>query len=226
MQITWLGHSGVQIIANKRTIYVDPVIDLFFAAKNSRKADLILVSTADTDHFSVDCVRNLVSDVGFMCGTPEAASMLNGLSSLQTNEIRDLEFCRIKAMPTKPWGRNRQNSILGFLISIEDKTVYYPGDTQYVQEMNGLRPDVLLLPIGGTFSPTAREAYEWLRFIEPKIVIPIHYGRLDGTVDDANELVSLSPLHLRKRIRVLKENEIIDVDLILRTIGFLLYPRP
>lgn len=218
MQITWFGHAGVQIIASHKAVYIDPVLDPF-RITNFRKADLILVSTADPDHFSVDCARNLVSDLGFMCGTPEAASLLNGMSTLQKNEVRDFEFCKVRAVPTKPWGRNRRNSILGFLISIEEKTIYYPGDTNYLREMNGLKPDVLLLPIGGTFSPTARDAYGWLRFIEPKIVIPIHYGRLDGTIDDANELISLAPLHLKKRIRILKENEMLDVDLILRTIG-------
>ena len=216
MQITWLGHAGIQIIASHKAIYVDPVIDL---VENSRKADLILVSTADFDHFSTECVRNLAGDLGVMCGTPEAAALLNGISSLKPNEVRDFEFCKIKAMPTRPWGRNRKNSILGFFIKIEDKTVYYPGDTQYLQEMNSLRPDVLLLPIGGTFSPTAREAYQWLKFIEPKIAIPIHYGRLDGTIDDAKELISLAPIHLQKRIRVLKENEMIDVNLVLREIN-------
>ncbi|MBI4016561.1 MAG: MBL fold metallo-hydrolase [Candidatus Aenigmarchaeota archaeon] len=218
MQITWLGHAGIQIIANHKALYLDPVIDTYFLS-NYRKADLILISTADTDHFSMECVRNLMSDAGFICGTAEAASLMNSISSLRTNEVRNFEFCKVKAMPTKPGGRNRQNSILGFLINIEDKTIYYPGDTQYLQEMNGLKPDVLLLPVGGTFSPTAREAYEWLRFIEPKIVIPIHYGRLDGTIDDANELLSLAPIHLQKRIRILKEKEMMDVDLILREIS-------
>ncbi len=217
MLLTFLGHAGIQILANNRIVYIDPHIDPFLL-RNCKKADLILISTADFDHFSIECVRNLIGDLGFMCGTTEAAALLHGVSPLRQNEIRDFEFCTVKAMPTKPWGRKRANSIIGFLLEIEGKRIYFTGDTQYVPEMNMLKPDVLLLPVGGTYSPTAREASQWLRFIEPKLVIPIHYGRLDGTIDDANELVTLVQHPLQQRIRILRENQTIDVDEVMKSI--------
>lgn len=217
MLITWLGHAGVRIETGSRTIYVDPSVDPFVMQKH-KKADLILITTADFDHFSMECVRSLVGDQGFIIGTTEAAALVHGVSPVRIGETREFEWCSVRVMPTKPWGRNRKNSIVGFLLIVDGKTIYIPGDTQYVQEMSGVRPDVLLLPVGGTYSATAREAITWLKFIEPKLVIPIHYGRLDGTIDDAKELLALTPLSQRKRIKILQENQTMDIDAALKEV--------
>ena len=217
MQLTWLGHAGIKLIGNEKTIYIDPVVDPF-VLNSCKKADLILVSTADFDHFSIECVRGLIGDFGVICGTPEAAAVMHELHYLRPYNVQDFGFCKIKIIPTKPWGVNRKNTILGFLINIENKIVYYPSDTHYVYDMEMLKPDVILLPVGGTFSATAKDAAAWLEKIRPRLIIPIHWGKHDGTVDNANDLIQYAPPAFQNNIRVLKENETIDVDEILKTL--------
>ena len=68
---------------------------------------------------------------------------------------------------------------IGFKITIGDKNVVNLGDTMLQKEWQGLKPDVLMIPIGGrvinnTMDET--EALEAVRLIEPKIVIPCHYN--------------------------------------------------
>ena len=43
--------------------------------------------------------------------------------------------------------------------------------------------DVLMIPVGGKYTITADEAISLIKKIEPRIVIPMHYGRPDMTIE-------------------------------------------
>jgi len=68
---------------------------------------------------------------------------------------------------------------IGFKISIGNKTVVNLGDSVFHKEWQGLKPDVLMIPIGGKVirnTMDEKEALEAVRLIEPKHVIPCHYS--------------------------------------------------
>ena len=69
---------------------------------------------------------------------------------------------------------------MGFKITIGDKSIVNLGDTILLKEWEGLKPDVLMLPIGGlgnnTWTMDVQDAIEAVRLISPKIVIPCHYN--------------------------------------------------
>ena len=67
---------------------------------------------------------------------------------------------------------------LGFEFSIGNKTVVNLGDTLLLDAWKDLKPDVLMLPIGGRRIRNTMdevEAAEAVRQISPKLVIPCHY---------------------------------------------------
>jgi L-ascorbate metabolism protein UlaG (beta-lactamase superfamily) len=71
--------------------------------------------------------------------------------------------------------QHKKGEGVGYLIVIEDKTIYHAGDTDFIPEMRGFgRVDVALLPIGGKFTMDIGEALEAVRAIDPDVVIPIH----------------------------------------------------
>ncbi|MBQ7948990.1 MAG: MBL fold metallo-hydrolase, partial [Clostridia bacterium] len=43
--------------------------------------------------------------------------------------------------------------------------------------------DVWLIPVGGTYTIDANEAWEYIRRLSPKLVIPMHYRPNDGALD-------------------------------------------
>jgi len=43
-----------------------------------------------------------------------------------------------------------------------------PGDTDFIPEMKGLKPDVALLPVSGTYVMTVEEAVEAAAAIQPE----------------------------------------------------------
>ena len=69
---------------------------------------------------------------------------------------------------------------MGFKITIGDKSIVNLGDTILLKEWEGLKPDVLMLPIGGlgndTWTMDVPDAIEAIKLIAPKIVIPCHYN--------------------------------------------------
>ena len=69
---------------------------------------------------------------------------------------------------------------MGFKITIGDKSIVNLGDTLLLKEWEGLKPDVLMLPIGGlgnnTWTMDVQDAIEAIKLIAPKIVIPCHYN--------------------------------------------------
>jgi len=69
---------------------------------------------------------------------------------------------------------------MGFNITIEDKTVVNLGDSIFQKDWAGLKPDILMLPIGGlgndTWTMDVSEAIEAVKIISPGKVIPCHYN--------------------------------------------------
>ena len=69
---------------------------------------------------------------------------------------------------------------MGFKINIDNKIIVNLGDTLLQKEWEGLRPDVLMIPIGGMggsiWTMDEAEALEAVRLISPKKVVPCHYN--------------------------------------------------
>ena len=68
---------------------------------------------------------------------------------------------------------------VGFKITIGDKSVVNLGDTVLQEGWEGLRPDVLMIPIGGDKMENTMdepEALEAIKLIQPRHVVPCHYA--------------------------------------------------
>jgi L-ascorbate metabolism protein UlaG (beta-lactamase superfamily) len=51
--------------------------------------------------------------------------------------------------------------------------------------MSAIKADVALLPVGGTYTMDAADAAKAADIIKPKVAIPMHYGSIVGSEDDA-----------------------------------------
>jgi len=69
---------------------------------------------------------------------------------------------------------------IGFQINLKGKILINLGDTLFQPEWEGLKPDVLMLPIGGlgnnTWTLDVHDAIKTVKLMSPKIVIPCHYN--------------------------------------------------
>jgi L-ascorbate metabolism protein UlaG (beta-lactamase superfamily) len=181
-RIHWLGHASFRINGPPHdgpVIYVDP----WRIPDGSPPADLILVSNDHHDHCSAEDIGRIYGDRALIMGNERVARRLGfpvrvlrewqGASSLGGG-------ASVRAVPayTPDYAyHDRSYGGLGFLISVSRLDIYYAGDTGLIPEMDKIRCDIALLPVGGSYAMGIEEAVEAVQRIQPHIVIPMHYGR-------------------------------------------------
>jgi L-ascorbate metabolism protein UlaG (beta-lactamase superfamily) len=188
-QIQWLGHSSVRLDSEK-IIYIDP-----WKIKGGPKADLVLISHSHGDHLSPADVRKIQQENTVIIAAGDATAQLTGdVRALKPGDQATVPGVTVRAVPAYNIGKAyhpKANGWIGFLITIGNKTVYYAGDTDLIPEMEDIRADILILPVGGTYTMTAMEAAEAANLIGPEAAIPIHYGDIVGTAADAEQFKKL-----------------------------------
>lgn len=78
--------------------------------------------------------------------------------------------------PPKPSIRHPRGFGVGYLIRVNDVSVYHMGDTGLIDELGALRGrvTVLLIPVDPLSAMTPEEAAEAVKTIRPPITVPVH----------------------------------------------------
>lgn len=202
IEIRWLGHSGF-MIKNHKVIYIDP----YNIKQDAEKADFILITHSHYDHCSVADIKNLIKDRTKVIITADCQSKITRFDVPVDMQIiepdQELSFgdLKIATIPSynldKPFHQKNEGWV-GYVLKINGVIIYHAGDTDFIPEMQKLtgykQPDkqfIALLPIGGKFTMNVEEAVEAAKMIRPAIAIPIHWGSIIGTKEDAEEFVRL-----------------------------------
>lgn len=188
--IIWLGHATFKIV-NKKVIYIDP-----WKVKEKDSADIILVSHSHFDHLSIEDVEKVRGEGGIVVTTSDSASQLSrDVRILAPGAKINIDDILIEGVPSYNIGKDfhpRNNDWLGFIITVNGKRIYYAGDTDVTPEMKMLTNiDIALLPVGGTYTMTCKEAADAANAFKPKIAIPYHWGDIVGSKSDAEKFKEL-----------------------------------
>ena len=110
---------------------------------------------------------------------------------LNPNEELNINNLNIKTIEAynnhKPF-HPKKNNWLGYIVTYNNISYYIAGDTDKTIENEKVKCDVAFLPIGGYFTMDAKDAADLVRIINPKVVIPIHYGSIVGNKNDGKKL--------------------------------------
>lgn len=206
LKISWLGHDSFKI-KNGKTVIIDP----FKIRPTSDRADILLISHEHFDHFSLDDIKKVVNQNTTIVTIP---AVKKELSMLQVKEVRaakpgdklKIGDVSIEVVPAYNLNKFREpgkvfhpkeDGKVGFIIGIKGVRVYHAGDTDAIPEMKGLKPDVALLPVSGTYVMTPEEAALAVKMVEPKLAIPMHYGVIVGTEQDAQKFKQLTTVDVQ-----------------------------
>jgi L-ascorbate metabolism protein UlaG (beta-lactamase superfamily) len=199
-KIFWLGHSSVMIKSGK-VIYIDP-----WKLKGSpEKADLVLISHSHGDHLSPADVAK-VSKEGTVVVCPADCSGFKAVVlTVRPGDKVQANGIPVEAVPsynTNKAFHPKANNWVGFIVTVDGKRIYYCGDTDFIPEMKQIRADIVIVPVGGTYTMTAEEAANAVNAIKPELAIPIHYGDIVGSVKDAEKFAKLSsvPVKIKKQV--------------------------
>jgi L-ascorbate metabolism protein UlaG (beta-lactamase superfamily) len=182
-KIVWLGHDSFRIDASK-TIYLDP-----YQVSSGPKADLIMITHDHFDHCSPDDVAKIQQPGTVIVTEKDSAKKLTGdLRVIKPGESLVVDEVKVEAVPSYNTDKEfhpKRNAWLGFIIEIQGVRVFHAGDTDFIPEMSGFNVDIALLPVSGTYVMTADQAVEAALAISPKLAIPMHYGTIVGSDQDA-----------------------------------------
>lgn len=190
-------------ITGEKIIYFDPL-----KVEESHDADLILITHTHWDHFSKEDILKIKKESTKIIAPKDSKEEILTLGFSEDNiyivepdEEFSLHGILIKTVPaynkTKTF-HPKENKWLGYVVKIEDTIYYVMGDTDALEENKNITCDVLCIPIGGTYTMNATEAAEFTNILNPKKVIPIHYGLVVGTEYDLDTFKQL----LNKKIEV------------------------
>ncbi len=205
VELKWLGHAGflIEDSESERVIYIDP----YNIREGLERADVVLITHSHYDHCSFADLKKIVKENTRVVVTPDCQSKIAKFDVPvkieiieQGNEI-DLGGLKVTAVPAYNIDKHfhpKDENWIGYVIKIGDFILYHAGDTDLIPEMQKLtgfkqpgKEFVALLPVGGRFTMSAEEAAEAASLIKPTLAIPMHYGSVIGSEEDAKEFKEL-----------------------------------
>jgi L-ascorbate metabolism protein UlaG (beta-lactamase superfamily) len=200
VQIKWYGHDAFTLTHNNLTICFDP-----YQLTKKISANIVLISHNHFDHLSNDDLKKVSNEKTVIIAAKECLGQIEaknkeiiGVLPNQTKVVGDIKIRTVPAYnidkinpdtkkPFHPKGDNK----VGYIVTINNTVFYHTGDSDNISEMNGIKTDVLFVPVSGTYVMTPSEAADAVHKIKPKLAIPMHYGTIVGSEDDAKTLKKL-----------------------------------
>ena len=191
-----LYHSSIRISKNK-VIYIDP----FKIDKNYNDADIIFITHDHYDHYSEEDIDKVIKEDTTIVIPKDLLKKLlkkginkNAIITVEPNEkymVQGIKFETIPAYNTNKTFHPKENGWVGYIIEIKGVRYYIAGDTDITEENRRVKCDVAFVPVGGTYTIDFKEAAQLINEIQPKIAVPIHYGSVVGTKQDATDFIKL-----------------------------------
>jgi len=187
-----LNHATIKI-EREKVIYIDP----FQIEGSPHDADIIFCTHDHYDHLNPDAISKVMKEdtvivVPLKNKKKFKKSVIKEVIGAEPNqqyEAAGIEFETVPAYNLNKKFHKKKKNWLGYILTLDDTTYYFAGDTDYIPEMDELHPDVVFIPVGGTYTCDAREAAAAVNSIKPKVAVPIHFGSIVGKRDDADTFI-------------------------------------
>jgi len=174
--IHWLGHASFKI-TGKKVIYIDP-----WMLKKGDPADYIFITHGHFDHLSIDDINKISKKDTIIVTISAVAQELKGnVKVIKPGDTLTLNGITVEAVPAYNMGKNfhpKDDRNVGFIFTIEGTRIYHAGDTDVIPEMENMRADIALLPVGGKYTMDAESAAKVAQKVKAKIAVPMHWGAL------------------------------------------------
>lgn len=195
MIITYYGHSCVGVEAEGKHLLIDPFISPNPQAAHihidTLKVDYILISHAHYDH--IMDVEAIAQRTGAIIISNHEIATYYGGKGFTTHGMNfggswNFDFGKVKMVnaihsSSFPTGENGGNPA-GFVISSENKSIYFAGDTALTMDMKLIpmfyQLDLAMLPVGGNFTMDIEEALVAADFVQCNRVLGIHYNTAEA----------------------------------------------
>ena len=169
MDIYWYGQACFKLKGQVATVVIDPFESDFVGLKLPKdlEADVVLVTHGHQDH----------NNVASVAGDPASFSWPGEY------EVKGVVITGISSFHDNSRGSERGLNTIYHLF-VDGLNIVHLGDfgqskleEDQIQALGQI--DILLIPVGGVYTISFKEAAEIVAQLEPKIIIPMHY-KIDG----------------------------------------------
>lgn len=208
MDIKVLCHSSIKIEIENKIIYIDP----FRIKEELYDADIIAITHSHYDHFleeDILKVKNnktkIIITEDLLEKTLELGFKKEDITIVMPNNLYKVFDIKINTIPAYNINKEfhpKENNWVGYIIEAENKKIYIAGDTDITEENMKVKCDIALIPVGGTYTMTHKEAAYLINNIKPEVVIPTHYGEVVGKKRDGMEFSKLINENIKVEIQI------------------------
>ena len=199
-----IHHSSIKI----NNVFIDP----FELNEDYDNADYIFITHSHYDHYSEEDivkVKKAETKIIITIDLKEKVEKLGLVSSniiiVEPNKKYTIDKLKVETIPAynneKPF-HPKYNKWVGYILETSTGRFYIAGDTDITAENKKINCDIAFLPIGGTYTMNYKEAAELANIINPKIVIPVHYGSIIGLEEDTYKFKELINKTIRCKILI------------------------
>lgn len=178
-RLTWFRQAAIRYAGEGLTLYIDP----WGTSADDPPADLILITHAHFDHLQPREIERLSTAGTKLVAPHDVARELKGdVTPVAPGESHEVAGVRFETVPAYNVAEERldmhpkANGWVGYVLELDGRRYYHGGDTDALPELQMLRTDVAMVPIGGTYTMDYREGAALVKEMQPKLAVPIHFG--------------------------------------------------
>lgn len=169
MQISWKGQACFHLLGqasknNQVSLVIDPYDEKIGFKLPKMEADILLVTH---EHFDHNNKEGVASSNTFVIDGPGEY------------DVKNVFIQGIHSWHDDKEGKERGSNTI-YVLNVEDLRLCHLGDLgqkelsdKQVEQIGDI--DILMVPVGGTYTIDAKGAAKIISQIEPRIVIPMHY---------------------------------------------------
>jgi len=194
MDIKYLGHSSFKLSSKSISVITDPFDNSIGIKFPSESATIVTVSHQHSDHNNSDAVKDVKKIV----------------SGPGEYEIEGVSIIGLASYHDDKKGEERGTNTI-YVYEMEELRLAHLGDIGHklsekqVEELGDI--DILMLPVGGTYTIDAKTAVEVVQSIEPEIIIPMHYNSPELDQKTFGELTDVDRFTKELGVKVVEEKK-------------------
>jgi L-ascorbate metabolism protein UlaG (beta-lactamase superfamily) len=224
MKIRYYGHAFIHIDTGRHNIVLDPFISgnpVCDVKLEGFKCNFIIPTHGHGDNFGDtlelakdnDALIIAMNEIAIYCAN-------KGLKShpMNTGGALNFPFGRVKltiahhssSLPDGTYAGDAN----GVLMTIDGKNIYHAGDTALFYDMKligGMQNiDCAFVPIGDNFTMGIDDAVKAVEFINPGVVVPVHYNTFDLIKADAQDF-KRKVESIGKKCVIMKPGDLLEI---------------
>jgi len=182
IKMKWFGHAMFLLELNDTKILIDPFSDIGYPMpKDPVRCEACVVSHGHADHNNTKLAGG-----AYTLKNTEGTVNIHGINIIQLKTFHD-----------KKNGKDRGPNLIS-IFEYDNFRMAHMGDIGTLLSDEDIkkigRLDAIMIPVGGYYTVDAYDAWEIIRRLSPKIVIPMHYKtpQLDpkNPIDTIDKFVS------------------------------------